>query len=390
MRNLRGFLAIGLGLISITPPSLAQNDRSPFVQVSSVLPDSQKSQGQRIEGIGSLIELSTQPPNRKSYFILTVGHVSLGTDLSVQTKSGVSLPVLRQLQDVENDLALLEIFPTSLPQNLIPLAQAFATSDGVDLVSPLFPSPNRKKLEQMEMLLGEQLTPIAVDYLDLGDFLSLSRRQAPSLLAVAPWLPRSQWRDESSILKAFTHPLSQDPQKKTHRPHRAYPAGYSGSPVLVASNGGYGGRPAYVISGILNCSFAKADREESQATGRAVLRTLIQQALKSPHDYFTSQNQWQITEGRLVKLGNESVISSDCGPIGNGIVIEGTRPDRRQESLSESRERLDRSRESRSGGQNQEMELSRLKRELKQERDPDLFRSKEKSRLKIDPNRPDF
>lgn len=290
-----------------------------LVRVSSTLYDIGEERSVSVSGVGTVIAPeSALKDSRGPYFVLTVGHIALGKNLKIETKSGKSWPLRRIFQDDTSDLVLIELDTTRMPPPAVMAYYKPSSWTRPGVLYTLFQQrgdPENRfesgiELVMKSTLIDDTFPAFLVDGVESARFLGGS---GFSYVLQAPWLAIPEKRNMG--LK----PISRSLKAENLTAEQRFAPGYSGSPLVIPRGGGAWNLPIYTISGVLTAS--PSEEGSSMIAGPGAIEKVIERALKGKTE--KSEMFWALTHGAFLQFANKLTIFAMTGPVGNGVVING-------------------------------------------------------------------
>lgn len=290
-----------------------------LVRVSSTLYDIGEERSVSVSGVGTVIAPESALEDfRGPYFVLTVGHIALGKNLKVETKSGKSWPHRRIYQDNDSDLVLIELDTTRMPP---PAVMAYYKSAGWTRPGVLYTlfqmtdspeNPVESGIDRLmkSTLIKDTFPAFLVDGVESAKFLG---GRGFSYILQAPWLEKPAKR-----IMGLTA-ISRNLKTENLTAEQRFPRGYSGSPLAIPRGGGALDLPIYTISGVLTAS--PSGEGSSAIAGPGAIEKVIERALKGKTE--KSESFWALTHGTFIQFADKLTIFAVTGPVGNGVVVNG-------------------------------------------------------------------
>ena len=300
-----------------------------MIRVSSTLIDAIKNEERPMEGVGSLIVAD------EKFYILTVGHVSLGQDLQLTGELGSAFQPLSRYDDYANDLTLIEVKPTERQSREYILAtyrdQPSTGKLGlVAVVSNYFNNDDNATDWKINVLNFNKYRSLVVDGHAFAHPALAPRydetRYDPAEILIASWLPfypRQKWTELLLRHLLKWKEVSRSNDIKEFNLDIPFLPGYSGSPILIdQGHSMVSGFTPFNIGGILTLSNADSTVSSSHAVGPKVINNLIERAIRQKKNRDVAPT-WFLLDGVFAKLDQELTVFRYDGPVGNGIAPTG-------------------------------------------------------------------
>lgn len=301
--------------------------KAQFIRVSSNLWDAGTQQEKKVEGVGSLIMANDK------FYVLTVGHVSLGSNVQLIGDQGSTFQPLDRFDDFQNDISLIQVDPTEKEILTYILAVYGVHPDvkGKALITGISNS-YKSQSDTGWMINLRTMQGYRSHILDFQNLVEWVPRKydeitiSPAKILIAPWLPRFNMNEWSQLVERHAlkwKTVSSSSDIKNHEIQIPFVRGYSGSPMVVHHGATMmSASSLYTVGGIFTLSNSDTKISSSHAVGPGTLHAFIENAIHNRKDS-AQPPTWFLLNDLFARVAQDLVVYRYDGPIGNGIAPVG-------------------------------------------------------------------